>query len=181
MVSDDSSHDRGRQGWYSAALMKTCLTVALCLLCVPPAAAAQEAIYIVRHAERADQSADSVLSADGARRAISLSRMLRDAGITHVFTSEARRTIDTARPLASATHLTVRQVPAADVTTLAAALTALGARDRALVVGHSNTVPELLRALHIDTPITIGDSDYDNLFIVVFHDKRPPSLLRLKY
>jgi phosphohistidine phosphatase SixA len=157
------------------------LAVALCLLCVTPAAAAQEAIYIVRHAERADQSADSLLSTDGTARATSLSRVLRDAGITHIFTSEARRTIDTAGPLASVTHLTPRQFPAADVTALAAALTALGLRDRALVVGHSNTVPVLLRALHVDTPIAIGDSDYDNLFIVVPRTNGRPTLLHLKY
>ena len=42
-------------------------------------------------------------------------------------------------------------------------------------------VPELLRALHIATPITIADSEFDNLFIVVAHPGRPPTLLRLKY
>jgi phosphohistidine phosphatase SixA len=169
-------------GWYSAALMKAArLSVALCLLSAPTPAVAQEAVYIVRHAERADQSADSRLSSDGIKRASSLSRMLADAGITHIFTSEARRTIDTASPLASAAHLTPRQLPAADVAALAAAVTALGPRDRALVVGHSNTVPELLRALHVDTPITIADSDFANLFIVLPQKNARPTLLRLKY
>ena len=120
---------------------------ALCLLAVPPVVSAQEAIYVVRHAERADQSADSLLSPAGIARAALLGRMLREAAITHVFTSEARRTIDTAAPLAAAMHLTPKRVPAADTAALAAQLSALGAHDRALVVGHSNTVPELLRAL----------------------------------
>ena len=53
--------------------------------------------------------------------------------------------------------------------------------DRALVVGHSNTVPELLRALKVATPITIADAEYDNLFIVVPQKDAPPLLLRLKY
>jgi phosphohistidine phosphatase SixA len=168
-------------GWYSAALMKAAHLLVLLLIAAPPAVLAQEAVYVVRHAERADQSPDSPLSADGIRRAAALGKMLRDAGITHVFTSEARRTIDTARPLASGAQLTPRRLPAADVAALAAALTALGAHDRALVVGHSNTVPELLRALHVDTPITIADSEFDNLFIVVPRKDAPPALMRLRY
>jgi broad specificity phosphatase PhoE len=135
----------------------------------------------VRHAERADQSADSPLSPAGVTRAASLATILRDAGITHVFTSELRRTIDTAGPLASALHLTPQKLNGTDVPALAAKLAALGAHDRALVVGHSNTVPEILRALHVDTPITLDDSEFDNLFIVVTHINRPPTLLRLKY
>ena len=161
--------------------MKAAHILVLLLIAAPPAALAQEAVYIVRHAERADQSADSLLSDAGVARAASLARMLRDAGITHVFTSKLRRTIETARPLASALHLTPQQLEGSDVPALAVKLSALGPRDRALVVGHSNTVPELLRALHVDPPITIADSEFDNLFIVVTHRDRPPTLLRLKY
>jgi phosphohistidine phosphatase SixA len=157
------------------------LAVALCLLAVSSRAAAQEAVYVVRHAERADQSADSLLSPAGIARAALLARMLRDAGITHVFTSELRRTIETAGPLVAALHLTPQKLNGTDVPALAAKLSALGAHDRALVVGHSNTVPEILRALHVGTPITIADSEFDNLFIVVTHINRPPTLLRLKY
>ena len=64
---------------------------------------------------------------------------------------------------------------------LAARLAALGPHDRALVVGHSNTVPELLRALKVATPITIADAEYDNLFIVVPQKDAAPLLLRLKF
>jgi hypothetical protein len=50
-----------------------------------------------------------------------------------------------------------------------------------LVVGHSNTVPALLSALHVDASIEIADDDYDNLFIVVAQKEGRPVLLRLKY
>jgi phosphohistidine phosphatase SixA len=150
------------------------------LLAPPPTALAQEAIYIVRHAERLDQSPDSPLSTDGVGRSFKLRDLLREAGITHIFTSELRRTIDTARPLADTLRLTPQQLPGPDVSTLASRLTSLGARDRALVVGHSNTVPQLLRALRLDTPVTIADSDYDNLFILVPKESAP-MLLRLKF
>ncbi len=147
----------------------------------PSRASAQEAIYVVRHAERADQSADSALSTDGIGRSYKLRDALRDAGITGIFTSELRRTIDTAAPLASAIQVTPRQVAAADAEALAAAIAASGSRDRILVVGHSNTVPALLRALHVDAAVAIGDNDYDNLFIVIPRKEGRPVLLRLKY
>jgi len=104
-----------------------------------------------------------------------------DAGITRIFTSELRRTIETAKPLADDKHLTPVVVPGADGQTLAARIAASGARDRVLVVGHSDTVPALLRALGVDTPIAIGEKDYDNLFIVVPQKDGRPVLLRLRY
>jgi len=139
---------------------------------------AQEAIYLVRHAERADQSADPGLSTDGVGRSYRLRDMLKDAGITKIFTSELRRTIETAAPLASAIHVTAQRFPPDAV---AAKIAASTARDRILVVGHSNTLPALLHALRVEPPITIADDEYDNLFIVVFPRDGRPVLLRLKY
>ena len=149
------------------------------LLSAAPAARAQEAIYLVRHAERADQSADPPLSTDGVGRSYRLRDMLKDAGITRIFTSELRRTIDTAAPLASAIHVSPQRI--ADADALAARIAASSARDRILVVGHSNTLPALLHALHVEPPIAIADDAYDNLFIVVFPRDGRPVLLRLKY
>jgi len=157
------------------------ILVLVLLLMAARRATAQEVIYIVRHAERADQSADSALSSQGISRAARLRDMLRDAGVTQIFTSELQRTIATATPLAAERHLTPRAVPAADGAALVASINASGPRDRVLVVGHSNTVPALLRALHVDASITIADDDYDNLFIVVPQKEGRPVLMRLKY
>jgi broad specificity phosphatase PhoE len=142
-------------------------------------ATAQEAIYIVRHAERADQSADSELSTEGTGRSYKLRDLLRHAGVTRIFTSPLRRTIDTAAPLAAALHITSRVIATDEA--LAEAIAASGPRDRVLVVGHSNTVPALLRALHVSESVTVSDDDYDDLFIVVPQKDGRPVLLRLKY
>jgi phosphohistidine phosphatase SixA len=168
---------------YSAGLVTRAALLLACLAALaPPAAArAQEAIYIVRHAERLDQSSDSPLSTDGVGRSYKLRDLLRDAGVTHIFTSEMRRAIDTAKPLADALRLTPQTLAGADVEGLASRIASLGGHDRALVVGHSNTVPQLLRALKVDTPVTIADADYDNLFIVVPTRESAPALLRLKF
>jgi broad specificity phosphatase PhoE len=153
----------------------------LALLAAARPARAQEAIYLVRHAERADQSADSPLSTEGVGRSYKLRDLLRDAGITRIFTSELRRTIETAAPIAAALKITPQPMPGADAAELGARIAASAGRDRVLVVGHSNTLPALLRALKVDATITIADDDYDNLFIVVPQKDGRPVLLRLKY
>jgi hypothetical protein len=61
------------------------------------------------------------------------------------------------------------------------AIAGSGPRDRVLVVGHSNTVPALLRALHVAETISVPDDEYDNLFIVFPQKEGRPVLLRLKY
>ena len=48
-----------------------------------------------------------------------------------------------------------------------------------LVVGHSNTIPDLIKSLGIAAPITIADNDYDDLFVVIRDEK--PRLLKLHY
>src|SRR3954471_10592172 len=87
---------------------------------------AQQAVIVVRHAEKADQSDDAALSGEGKARAKALADLLRGAGVTHIITSEYRRTRETAAPLARALGLTAEQVPARDLPALTARLRALG-------------------------------------------------------
>lgn len=146
-----------------------------------PLAAAQSTIFIARHAEKVDADAadpkNPDLSEVGRGRAEALGKMLRDAGLTAVFSTEFKRTQQTALPAARAAHIDVTTVPASDTMALIAQLRDL--KGNALVIGHSNTVPAVIKALGIETPIAIGDKDYDNLFIVVLG--ADPRLLRLHY
>jgi broad specificity phosphatase PhoE len=153
--------------------------VCWCALAAP--AAAQEAIFLVRHAERADQSTDSRLSPQGEARAVKLARWLNTAGITHVFTTDLRRTAETAAPFASGRQIAVQQIPAADTDSLVRRVRGLGPGDRALVVGHSNTVPMLLARFGVSETVTLADDDYDNIFVVIPRDHQPAVLLRFKY
>ena len=142
-----------------------CLLIALCLC---SAAAAEPTIYIVRHAEKAQTAGgdpkDPDLSAAGRARAESLAVTLKDAGITAIYASEFKRTQQTAEPIARAAGVEVIIVPAKETNTLIAKLNEQ--RGAALVVGHSNTVPEILKALGASGSVTIEDSDYDNLFVL---------------
>ena len=140
-------------------------------------ATAESTIFIVRHGERADSSNDSDLSVAGRARAEALAKMLSDAKITAIYGTEFKRTQQTAAPLAKALGIIVTTVQLKDKDALVAKLRALNGN--ALVVGHGNTIPDLVKALGISEPINIGENDYDNLFEIVLEEKS--KLIRLHY
>ncbi len=140
-------------------------------------AAAQSTIFIVRHAEKADSSENPDLSEAGRAGAEALAKMLKDKNITAVYATEFKRTQQTAAPLAKALGVTVTTLPAKDKGALIAKLRA--STGNALVVGHGNTIPDLIKELGISEPVSIGDNDYDNLFEIVLEQK--PKLSRLHY
>ena len=139
--------------------------------------AAQSTVFIVRHAEKADATKDPDLSEAGRARAEALAKMLQDANITAIYATEFKRTQQTAAPLAKALGITVTVLPAQDSAALIAKLRALNGN--ALVVGHGDTIPNLIKALGVSEPINIAENDYDNLFVLVLHEK--PQLIRLHY
>src|SRR5436190_14547212 len=141
-------------------------------------ASAQPVVIIVRHAEKAaNGGSDPDLSSAGRSRADALARILKDSGITAIFTSEFKRTQETAAPTATSIGVTATVIPAKDTAALVAKLHQLNGN--ALVVGHGDTIPNIIKALGIDSPINIPDEDYSELLIVTLGDK--PHLFRLHY
>ena len=135
-------------------------------------------VFIVRHAEKASTGGkDPDLSVEGQKRADALAHILKDSQITSVFVTEFKRTQETAAPTARAAQVTPTVVPANDVGALVEKLRALNGN--ALVVGHGNTIPDLLKALGIATSVSIPEDDYTEIFVVLFGDV--PQLLRLDY
>ena len=135
-------------------------------------------VFIVRHAEKVSTGGkDPDLSVQGQKRADALAHILKDSQITSVFVTEFKRTQETAAPTASATHVSPTVVPANDIGALVEKLRDLNGN--ALVVGHGNTIPDLLRAFGIATPVSIPEDDYTEIFAVVGGDA--PQLLRLHY
>jgi len=143
--------------------------------------AAQDTIYLVRHAERLDDTEDPPLSPAGIQRAARLAELLKDAGVTAVFATQYRRTADTGRPLAGRLNIPLKIVTAGRHQELLTQVKALGPQARVLIVGHSDTVPELLAALGYSEPVTIAKAEYDNLFVVVFRPPAGPAVLRLRF
>lgn len=155
------------------ALFLAMLTAAL----IAPRLFAQDAIFIVRHAEKAadGDATNPPLSPAGEKRAEQLLAVLNDAGVEAVYATEFTRTQQTAAPFARAKGIEVSVVPAKDTAALVNRLKTT--KGNALVVAHSNTIPEIIRALGIGVPVTLGEHDYDNLFVVV--PGSPPVMTRL--
>ena len=121
--------------------------------------------------------ADPDLSEAGRARAQSLASALKDAHITAIYATEFKRTQQTAAPLAKVLGLTVKIVTSKSVADLVKQLKA--GKSNVLVVGHSNSVPDVIKGLGVTTPVTIGDDEFDNMFLV--SSGTHPSLLHLHY
>jgi broad specificity phosphatase PhoE len=141
-------------------------------------------VILVRHAEKTvsgPMSADVPLSEAGLTRANELARVLSGAGITAVYTTPYARTRSTAGPIASKLGLEPIEVDAGGGYADALAKELLGkqAGKTVLVVGHSNTTPQLIRKLG-GVVSDIGDSEYDNLYVVTIAGSST-SVVRLHY
>lgn len=150
--------------------MKRLLLAAAFTLLTATSAMAQTVI-LVRHAEKADASSDPVLSEAGQARARALALALADAHPDHVFTSPLQRTRLTAGPAADDNSVTIESVgfdggTPAHVAAVAARVRALPDDAVVLVVGHSNTIPLIARALGYTAAADMPECEYDRLTVL---------------
>ena len=138
-------------------------------------------VIVVRHAEKvADGSADPALAPAGAARALRLAGALRDAQVTAIYVTATQRSQDTAAPLATQNGVLVTVVDGKDVDALVDRIHREHRGETVLVVGHSNTVGPIVRALGGVAPETLDDSDYDELFVVTEPTFGRSTTLRLR-
>lgn len=137
-------------------------------------------IYVVRHAEKAAQpTRDPDLTEVGKQRAESLARLLSSRDIASIYSTDTRRTRQTAEPLSREKGIPVQLY--SNDTTQRFLYHLLDREQSALVVGHSNTVISMLKELGLKPTITeIPDNDYDNLFIVIQRNRNGRAGYRLQ-
>ena len=138
---------------------------------------------VVRHAEKStDDARDPSLSDAGAMRAQSLARLLADTPVTAIYATSYKRTQQTARPTAAARSLAITtydaKLPAA---TFVAQLRAAHAEGTVLVVGHSNTVPEIVSALSGQPVGEMPDTAFDRLYRVTVDSSGVVTLVEARY
>lgn len=132
-------------------------------------------ILVVRHAEKAlAAGTDPPLSDAGRKRAEQLARAAEDAGVTAIYTTQFKRTLETAQPVAARTGAPVRSVEINKENTsgyavaLAKRVLAENAGQTVMVIGHSNTVPLLVEAFGGERPPAIDDAtEFDRFFVVI--------------
>jgi broad specificity phosphatase PhoE len=149
------------------------------LLACRYSALAQKAVLVVRHGEKISDT-DERLTEAGRARAERLAKMLKDAGVTAIYSTDTERTRDTVQPLASALGLEVVIYDKADGKFIERIRSEQPA-GVVLVAGHSNTIPDLLKALNCRGDFKIASDEYDNLFLVLRQAGGPATLLRLRY
>jgi 2,3-bisphosphoglycerate-dependent phosphoglycerate mutase len=125
-------------------------------------------VWIVRHAEKdlSDSTdRDPELSPKGAVRAEALRKELRGQKLDSIFSTNYKRTKLTAFPLADITGINIKSYNAAEARTFAEGLKTNAIGKKILIVGHSNTVLELIEAFGGKRPIdSLTEDMYDNLF-----------------
>lgn len=137
-------------------------------------------VILVRHAERAEDGTDDPPISDaGRQRALLLADMLRDGGVSHVHTTDLKRTRQTGAPLAERLGLGFQVYDPTDLAGFAARLRATPGCH--LVLGHSNTTPALVAALGGEAGAPIADDEYDRLYVVVIPAEGPVATTLLRF
>jgi 2,3-bisphosphoglycerate-dependent phosphoglycerate mutase len=150
-------------------------------------------VFLVRHAEKADAPAqDPPLSESGKARSLELARMLGGAGIKAIYTSQYLRTKQTVDPLAAQLGLTAnaitlkvsasnpREVSEQSIAEITNKIYER-AGDTVLIVGHSNTIPEVIKMLGGDMVPKIDEKKFDDLFVVTVYAKGKAKVVQMKY
>jgi phosphohistidine phosphatase SixA len=137
-------------------------------LLAPARASAFKAIFLVRHAEKASSTdPDTPLAPQGADRSVRLANLLRNAGVTHVFVTDRKRTQQTAQALVEQRHLAPAVVLSSQQPAqMVDALKAVPRDAVVLAVGHSNTIPLVLKGLGVNADVTIRDDEYGRVFLL---------------
>jgi broad specificity phosphatase PhoE len=151
-------------------------------------AATTSTFVLVRHAEKqVGAISDAPLSPPGEVRAARLAQMFGDAAafgrIQRIYVTDTRRTQQTAAGVAQRLGLTPQIVAGKlDPRAFAKRLLRENRGGRALVVGHSNTIPEIVAALsgRNDVP-PMGDEEFDTLYVVTVPTIGRASVLRIEY
>jgi phosphohistidine phosphatase SixA len=145
-------------------------------------------IVLVRHAEKElGAISDAPLSPQGEQRADRLASMFGDSEqfgrIRKIYVTNTRRTQQTALRLSQRLGVNSEVVEAKTASTeLARRVLEENRGSRALIVGHSNTVPELVKALSgIEAVPPIGEDEYDTMYVVTVPSVGRASVLRIKY
>jgi phosphohistidine phosphatase SixA len=150
-------------------------------------------VFLVRHAERADEPRqDPPLTEKGFARSEALARLLSTADIKAIYTSQFARTKLTAEPLAkrlgvTATAINLKTSPsnpraiAEESTKEIVAKIMTQIDGSVLVVGHSNSIPDVIKMLGGNVVPTIDEKKFDDLFIVTVFDSGRAKVIHLKY
>ena len=130
-------------------------------------------IYLVRHAEKQiiEGEKNPELTQCGIKRAEQLASILENVKLTNVYSTNYKRTMATAKPTAQQKQLTIKNYDPRELTTIAKQL--INEKRNALVVGHSNTTPQLTQLISKQDVKELTELEYQELYqIQIIGNKR---------
>ncbi|HEX8574098.1 MAG TPA: phosphoglycerate mutase family protein [Allosphingosinicella sp.] len=136
------------------------LALAACETPTPPPPRGPS-FYVMRHLQKAE-GPDPALSEEGQANARRLIGLFAADPPRTIYVSTTRRARETAAPLARKLRLKLRSYDPADTPGLVARV--LADKGPVLVVGHSNTVPEIVERLGGDRPAPLAETDYGDVW-----------------
>ena len=184
---------RARTWISSCRMLAAGLALAGCsatLLAAPASAASAKitTLVIVRHAEKAtDDPRDPTLSPAGQERAEEFAKVLGGASVSAVYVTEFKRTRLTAEPTAQHFNLTIQAQPRAEMTPdvyardLMPKILKKHAGKVVLIVGHSDTVPAIVKVLTGRTVPPIDETEFDRLYVVEVPKTGAARLIAARY
>lgn len=160
-------------------IIKIALGALACLL-ASSSVYAQEAVFVIRHAEQElTRGVDTELLPEGRERAADWATILRPSGLDIVVTTEIKRSQQTGAIIAEALEVPRVEFSRGGSSGIAEFLRENYPEDVILVVGHSETIPILLRSFGYQDTFPISRSAYGWLFIVTPLENGPPAVTRL--
>lgn len=144
--------------------------------CTAQSSSSEATYYLVRHAEKTLEKDDPGLTPAGHKRAQDLSQRLANIPLSKIYSSDYIRTRETAAPVAEAKELSVEIYDPRDLDSFAKKL--LGQDGHILVVGHSNTTPQLSGFLggEAGEPI-IEATEYNRFYIITRQGSKVTSVI----
>jgi broad specificity phosphatase PhoE len=143
-------------------------------------------VVLIRHAEKALGTIDDPpLSAEGEQRAERLAQMFGEReGAGHleaIYVTNTRRTQQTAAPLGARLHLAPIVLTDTQIAPTAARVLREHRGGTVMLVGHSNTLPQLVLELSGKQIAPISETDYAEIYVISVPRFGGASLLHMKY
>ena len=144
--------------------MRPLLLALACCTALPAAAQTAPTTYVVRHFDTPKGERDPDLLAQGTARAEALARWFRGKRLCAILVTQYKRTRQTAAPTAAGRSIAIQSYDAAD--TASAVARAKASACPVLIVGHSNTVPDIVAQLGGTRPADLAHEDFGDVWTV---------------
>lgn len=136
------------------------LPLAGCMSVRPPQPAPN--IYVIRHLHTPKDAKDPDLTTEGQSYAVALAQWLLHDPPTVIFVSNTKRAQQTAAPTARRYGLAPKVYDPSNTPALVS--TVLRQQGTVLVVGHSNTVPDIIAGLGGERPAALVHEDFGDIW-----------------